>query len=70
MPRGKDDKTEAVLLGAHHEKTGLFRKDNDAGKSRDSRKRGRANMRWIDSIKEAIGISLQKLHRAAEDRTL
>ena len=25
-------------------------------------------MRWIDSIKEAIGMSLQELSRAAEDR--
>ena len=27
-------------------------------------------MRWIDSIQEAIGMSLQELSRAAEDRTL
>ena len=27
-------------------------------------------MRWIDSIKEAIGMSPQKLSRAIEDRTL
>ena len=26
-------------------------------------------MRWIDSIKEAIGVSLQDLSRAVEDRT-
>lgn len=31
---------------------------------------GRPNMKWIDSIKEAIGMSLQELHRAVEDRTL
>ena len=34
------------------------------GKVEGSRKRGRPNMRWIDSIKEAIGMSLQELNRA------
>ena len=38
-------------------------------KIEDSRKTGRPNMRWIGSIKEAIGTSSQKLSRAAEDRT-
>lgn len=38
------------------------------GKREGSRKRGRANMRWTDSIK-AIGMSLQELSWAAEDRT-
>lgn len=27
-------------------------------------------MRWIDSLKEMIGMSLQELSRVAEDRTL
>ena len=40
------------------------------GKVEGSRKRGRPNMRWIDSIEEAIGMSLQELSRAVEDRTL
>ena len=39
------------------------------GRAEGSRKRGRPNMRWIDSIKEAIGMSLQELSRAVEDRT-
>lgn len=33
-------------------------------------KRGRPNMRWIDSIKEATGRSRQKLNRVVEDRAL
>ena len=33
------------------------------GKVEDSRERGRPNLRWIDSIKEAIGMSLQELSR-------
>ena len=40
------------------------------GKVEGSTKRGRPNMRWIDSIKEAIGMSLQKLSRVVEDRAL
>lgn len=40
------------------------------GKLEGSRKIGRPNMRWINSMKEAIGMSLQRQRRAAEDRTL
>lgn len=39
------------------------------GKTEDSRKRGRPNARWISSPKEARGLCLQELSRAA-DRTL
>ena len=39
------------------------------GKIEGSRKRGRPNMRWTDSIKEATGVSLQLLSRAVGDRT-
>ena len=39
------------------------------GKVESSRKRGRPNMRWIDFIKEAIGMSLQELSKVVEDRT-
>ena len=38
------------------------------GKVEGSRKTGRPNMRWVNSIKEAIGMSLQELSRAVEDR--
>lgn len=30
----------------------------------------RLNMRWIGSIKEAIGMNLQELSRAVQERTL
>lgn len=33
-----------------------------------SKKRGIINRRWIDSITEAIGMHLQELERAVEDR--
>ena len=32
------------------------------------RKRGRLNTRWIHSLKEVTGLSLQELSRADEDR--
>lgn len=35
------------------------------GKTGGSRKSGRPNMRWIDSIEEAIGVSPQELSRDA-----
>ena len=40
------------------------------GKVEGSRKRGRSNLRWTHSIKEATGTSLQELSKADEDRTL
>lgn len=46
------------------EKTTLWRKIEG------SRKRGRSNKRWSDSIKEATGVSPQELSRAVEDRIL
>ena len=35
------------------------------GKVADSRKKGRPNTRWTDFLKEATGLSLQELSRAA-----
>lgn len=49
---------------------GCLEKTMMLGKIEGSRKRGRPNIRGTDSIKEATGISLQKLSKAAEDRTL
>ena len=39
------------------------------GKVEGSKKRGRPRMRQIDSIKEFMGMSLQELKGAVEDRT-
>ena len=39
------------------------------GKTEGSRKGGRSNVRWVDSIKEAIGVSLQELRTAVKDWT-
>lgn len=40
------------------------------GNTEGSRKGGRPNIGWIDSIKEVIGVSPQVLSRADENRTL
>ena len=40
------------------------------GKVEGRRKRGRPNVRWTDSIKEAISMSLRELSRAVEKKTL
>ena len=70
MPAGKNDKTEAVLLRAHHEKARFFAKDNIARKMEGSKKKGRPNMSWTNSMKEATGRSPQELRRAVEDLSL
>lgn len=48
----------------------FFGKENNAGKNRRQQEKRRADMRWIDSPKEATSMRLQELSRAAEDRTL
>lgn len=40
------------------------------GKTEGNKKRGRSHMRGIDSIMEAMGMILQELSRAIEERTL
>ena len=39
------------------------------GRVKDSRKRGRPNTRWTDSLKEATGLNLEELSRGTDDRT-
>ena len=48
---------------------GSLEKTTIVGKIEGSRKIERQNMRWTESIKEAIGRSLCELSRSAEDRT-
>lgn len=42
IARDKNDKTEAILLWACHEKAGFLGKDTNAGKAEGSRKRGKS----------------------------
>ena len=62
--------SEAVLFGAHRENfQDPLEKTIMLEKVEGSRKRGRANTRWTDSLKEVIGASLQGLRRPVGDRT-
>lgn len=58
-----------MLLWAR-EKSECFGNDSTSGQNRRQQERGKLNLRWIDSMKEAIGVNLQELSRAAKDRTL
>lgn len=49
---------------------GSLEKTIELGKIEGSRETGRPNMRQIDSMKEAIGVSPQELSRAVKNRTL
>lgn len=67
----KNDKTidKSGLLWEHSEKAGFFENYNNPGKIEGNKKKGRPNMRWIHSMKEAIGGSPQELDWAVEGRT-
>lgn len=62
-------KTAAVLLWLHPEKAESFVKDSNGGGTKAGGKE-EENRRWIGSVEEALGMSLQGLSRAVEDRTL
>lgn len=66
----KKDKTEAVLLQAHPEKTGFSGKDNNARKnrSRQEKRKTKSEIHW--PYKRRCGLSLQELSRNVEDRTV
>ena len=55
---------------AHQRKAGFLGKSANAGKMEGSRKRGRLYMRWMHSIKEAMGMRVQEPSRGLEHRTL
>ena len=69
-PGDKTDKTETVLVQAHHEKAGVFETENSAGKYRRQPEKKKTKVTWFDPTKGAVGMSLLLLRRAVEDRML
>ena len=53
-----DAKAETPILWPPHMKSWLIGKDSDAGGIGDRRKRGRQQVRWLDGITDAMGMSL------------
>ena len=68
LPEAKITKPKLSSFEYITRKQGSLEKMIMMGKIEGSGKR--PNRRWIDFIKEALGMSLQELSRAAEDRTL
>ena len=66
---GFTERSELSYFGHIMRRQGSLEKTIMLGKTEGSRKRGRPHMRWIDFIEEAIGMRLQELSRAVEDRT-
>lgn len=55
---------------AHCGKVGFFGKVSKAGRNRRQPEKRKPNTRWVDSIKDAVGVSVQEWGGAAENRTL
>ena len=68
--RQDQDHYVSVLHCAHREKAVFFGEDDTAGESRRQQGKRKRTMRWSDSLQEAIGMRLQELSRALEDRAL
>ena len=65
---GKNINTETVLLGNIMRKHDYLEKAMMLGKVEGNKKRGGPNTRWIESLKEATGLSLEELRRAVGER--
>ena len=74
IARGKNDTTEAGFFQARPEKAEFFGQDNNDGKIEEAAKKEEDQMSsllaWIESMREAISMSLEVLSRAVVIRTV
>ena len=66
---GKTDaEAEPPILRPPDMKSGLIRKDPDAGKDWRQDEKGRQRMRWLDGITDSLNMSYSKLQEMVKDR--
>ena len=66
--RRTDATAEAPIFWSPDANSWLNRKDSDAGKDDDRRRRGRQRMRWLNGITDWINMNVGKLWEMVRDR--
>ena len=64
-----DAEAEVLILWPPDVKIWLIRKEPDAGKNWNRRRRGRQRMRWLDGITNSVDMNLSKLRDIVKNRT-